>query len=196
MKSVWAGAVARHLRACCLLAIALVAIPALAGAVEYIVEVAPGTQIDPLAAKYRFSIVKSFVTLSEIEYSVSAINPLSAADIANLASEPGVLEVETDATVECAEVEPSSQASASLQALGDLFASRATVLYYGSMVLASYVDQPGAQIIELSPAQSSFGAGWATVAIIDTGVDPQHPALSGVLAPGYDFTRDRPDTVS
>jgi subtilisin family serine protease len=196
MKSVWAGDVARHLRACCLLTMALVASPVLAGAVDYIVEVTPGTQIGSLAAKYQFSIVKSFVALSEVEYSVSTIAPLSAADIKNLASEPGVLEVETDLTVECAEVESSSQASVSLQALGNLFSTRATVPYYGSTVLAAYVNQPGTEIIELSPAQSSFGAGSATVAIIDTGVDPQHPALAGVLVPGYDFTRSRPDTVS
>jgi subtilisin family serine protease len=34
-------------------------------------------------------------------------------------------------------------------------------------------------------------SGAGTVAIIDTGVDPNHPALQGVLAPGYDFTRDQ-----
>jgi thermitase len=28
------------------------------------------------------------------------------------------------------------------------------------------------------------------VAVIDTGVDPNHPALIGVLTPGYDFTRN------
>jgi subtilisin family serine protease len=28
------------------------------------------------------------------------------------------------------------------------------------------------------------------VAVIDTGVDPNHPVLSGVLVPGYDFTRN------
>src|SRR6185503_1130600 len=30
-----------------------------------------------------------------------------------------------------------------------------------------------------------------TVAVIDTGVDPNHPALAGVILPGYDFTRNR-----
>ena len=29
------------------------------------------------------------------------------------------------------------------------------------------------------------------MAVIDTGVDPRHPVLQGVLLPGYDFTRNR-----
>jgi len=34
------------------------------------------------------------------------------------------------------------------------------------------------------------------VAIIDTGVDPNHPVLQPVLVPGYDFTRDTPGIPS
>src|SRR5207253_6242629 len=42
-------------------------------------------------------------------------------------------------------------------------------------------------------AQSQFGVtGAGIVADIDTGVDPTHPALQGVLLPGYDFTRNQP----
>jgi subtilisin family serine protease len=33
------------------------------------------------------------------------------------------------------------------------------------------------------------------VAVIDTGVDPNHPALQGLLVPGYDFTRDLRDQL-
>ncbi len=40
--------------------------------------------------------------------------------------------------------------------------------------------------------QTSFKVGGAgTVGVIDTGVDPTHPALHAVLLPGYDFTRNR-----
>jgi subtilisin family serine protease len=66
------------------------------------------------------------------------------------------------------------------------------VNYYGSIVWDGYADQPAAELIHLPEAQSTFhvtGAG--VVADIDTGVDPNHPALSGVLLPGYDFTRNR-----
>ena len=64
--------------------------------------------------------------------------------------------------------------------------------YYGATVRSGYVNQPATQLIELSAAQQIASAGSATVAIIDTGVDPTHPALASSLVPGYDFTRDLP----
>jgi subtilisin family serine protease len=47
-------------------------------------------------------------------------------------------------------------------------------------------------LIRLAEAQRTFGSqGAGTVAIIDTGVDPDHPALRNVLVAGYDFTRNQ-----
>lgn len=67
------------------------------------------------------------------------------------------------------------------------------VNYFGSTVWYGYANQPAASIIRTAQAQSAFhvtGAG--IVADIDTGVDPNHPALKSVLLPGYDFTRNQP----
>lgn len=67
------------------------------------------------------------------------------------------------------------------------------VNYYGTLVTHGYAAQPAAQIIRLWDAQNGFqvvGAG--IVAVIDTGVDPNHPVLSPVLLQGYDFTRNQP----
>ena len=52
--------------------------------------------------------------------------------------------------------------------------------------------QPGNQLIRSDRAHSSFNAAGAgvIVAVIDTGVDPTHPVLKGVLLNGYDFTRN------
>lgn len=64
--------------------------------------------------------------------------------------------------------------------------------YYGSTVWHGYVAQPGNTMIRTSYTQSTFhvtGAG-VTVAVIDTGVDTNHPVLKNVLVPGYDFTRN------
>src|SRR5437764_900364 len=67
------------------------------------------------------------------------------------------------------------------------------VNYYGSTVWDGYVNQPAAQIVGISQAQSIFHVtGTGIVAAIDTGVDPNHPALQPVLLPGYDFTRNQP----
>ncbi len=68
---------------------------------------------------------------------------------------------------------------------------RSTMNYFGDTVWTSYARQPAASLIGLPQAQSRNWTGAGTVAIIDSGVDPNHPVLRRVLLPGYDFTRDR-----
>jgi len=69
----------------------------------------------------------------------------------------------------------------------------APVNYYGAVVWHGYAAQPAAQIIRLQDAQNGFGiSGKGIVALIDTGVDPNHPVLRPVLLQGYDFTRNQP----
>jgi subtilisin family serine protease len=67
------------------------------------------------------------------------------------------------------------------------------VNYFGSVVTHGYAAQPAGQIIRLIDAQQGFGVtGSGIVAVIDTGVDVNHPVLVPVLLPGYDFTRNQP----
>ena len=69
----------------------------------------------------------------------------------------------------------------------------APVNYYGTVAWHGYAAQPAAQIIRLQDAQNGFRvSGAGIVAVIDTGIDVNHPVLSPVLLPGYDFTRNRP----
>jgi subtilisin family serine protease len=69
----------------------------------------------------------------------------------------------------------------------------APVNYYGTIVWHGYAEQPAAQIVRLTDAHSSFQVtGMGIVAVIDTGVDPNHPVLAPVLLTGYDFTRKQP----
>jgi len=69
----------------------------------------------------------------------------------------------------------------------------APVNYYGAVVSHGYATQPAAQIIRLRDAQNGFRiGGTGIVAVIDTGVDVNHPVLYSVLLPGYDFTRNQP----
>jgi subtilisin family serine protease len=61
-----------------------------------------------------------------------------------------------------------------------------------TMVWNSYATQPAAGVVEVQNAQSQFHVtGTGIVADIDTGVDPNHQALQGVLLQGYDFTRNQ-----
>jgi subtilisin family serine protease len=104
----------------------------------------------------------------------------------------GVTDFETDATVDNSESDPTSKAAVTLQTLGAWAFDPAPVNYYGASVRTGYVNQPAAQIIELSGSRALASTGSGIVAIIDTGVDPSHPALASVLMTGYDFTRDQP----
>jgi subtilisin family serine protease len=66
------------------------------------------------------------------------------------------------------------------------------VNYYGATVREGYVTQPANQIVGISKAQNSFNVtGSGIVAVIDTGVDPNHPVLQNLLVAGYDFTRNQ-----
>ncbi len=69
----------------------------------------------------------------------------------------------------------------------------APVNYFGGVVTHGYSGQPAGQIIRLTDAHNGFGVtGTGIVAVIDTGVDINHPVLVPVLLPGYDFTRRQP----
>ncbi|MEJ7606560.1 MAG: S8 family serine peptidase, partial [Bryobacteraceae bacterium] len=64
------------------------------------------------------------------------------------------------------------------------------VSYFGTNVRYGYAFQPAALLIRLAETQSTFNvSGTGLVAVIDTGVDPDHPVLRNVLVTGYDFTR-------
>jgi subtilisin family serine protease len=63
--------------------------------------------------------------------------------------------------------------------------------YYGTVVSQGYLDQPASSIVRITETHNTFDlSGSGVVAIIDTGVDPLHPALAPVLLPGYDFVHN------
>ncbi len=102
---------------------------------------------------------------------------------------PGIIDAEPDQVLT---IPPNqtNQAAASTppQGLWDT----TPVNYYGNTVTDGYLNQPAAQIIRVAQSHSVFNvSGSGIVADIDTGVDPTHPALQGVLLSGYDFTRNQ-----
>jgi hypothetical protein len=65
------------------------------------------------------------------------------------------------------------------------------VSYYGTLAWNGYLNQPANQIVRTAETQLHYQvSGSGIVAVIDTGVDPSHPALAPILLPGYDFTRN------
>src|SRR5205823_6811500 len=67
------------------------------------------------------------------------------------------------------------------------------VSYYGATVWEGYVIQTPNQIVRTTQTQFAYGVSGSgvTVAIIDTGVDPNNAILKSHLVYGYDFTRNK-----
>ncbi len=118
---------------------------------------------------------------------VNGLLPNLLADVLNLVN--GILDAEPD-QVFAIPPNPTSQSTSNAPPAGlwDTY----PVNYYGTTVTDGYVNQPAAQIIQIAQAHDNFDvSGAGIVADIDTGVDPTHPALRGVLLQGYDFTRNQ-----
>ena len=172
----------------------LLSIPA-AAQVNYVLDAQPGTDITTLAATYQLTVIKSWTSDSQEGFKVSAPTALTPPTIAGIRAQPGILDFEIDATVRDAESDSASRAAATLEALGSYAFDTTPIDYYGNTVRTGYVNQPATSIIELAGAQQLLGTGTGIIAIVDTGVDPRHPALQNALLPGYDFTRDLAGTA-
>jgi subtilisin family serine protease len=85
----------------------------------------------------------------------------------------------------------SATVAQSTGAVLDGVTNRVLVNFFGSDVASYYVQQPALSILRIVDARNATGlTGVGIVAVIDTGVDPGHPAFASVLTPGYDFTRN------
>jgi subtilisin family serine protease len=103
--------------------------------------------------------------------------------LSSLLSQLGVTNAEPDLLAAIAQ-----SANAVPAALTD----RSPISYFGQTVPDGYVNQPANQIIGLRSAQTTLNVSGknVVVAVIDTGIDPNHPTLTNSLVPGYDFTRN------
>src|SRR2546426_2459107 len=118
---------------------------------------------------------------------VSSATNLLSSTVSLLESLLGIVSVEVDQTLNIPRTAPLIP-----YAPGQLW-QRTPINYYGTSVWYGYTSQPAAQIVRVPDAQIGFNVtGTGIVADIDTGVDPTHPALQGVLLQGYDFTRNQP----
>lgn len=114
----------------------------------------------------------------------SLLSPLVI--ITQLLSGGGITNVEPDQAV-------TTQGTNTVGATPAYLTDRTPVSYYGATVWEGYVQQTPNQIIKTLQTQSTYGVNGSgvTVAIIDTGVDPNNTILKNQLVYGYDFTRNK-----
>jgi subtilisin family serine protease len=143
--------------------------------------------VDAVAAKYGLTIVDELSAEGGV-YLVTAPASIPPQQLlVQVAADPTVTSFELNATMEASEVEPLSKVQVNLGAIQSELSDTSTVAFAGATVRNIYVNQPASSLIRLglmTPSASST----PIVAIIDTGVDPSHPALAGTLVQGYDFT--------
>jgi subtilisin family serine protease len=106
--------------------------------------------------------------------------------LTQLLSGAGITNAEVDQSV-------ATQGTTTVGSTPDYLTDRTPVSYYGATVWEGYVLQTPNQIINTSSTQSAYGVTGQgiTVAIIDTGVDPNNNILKTHLVYGYDFTRNK-----
>jgi len=103
-----------------------------------------------------------------------------------LLNQVGIVDAEID--------QPVSLIEATAGPVPESLLDQTPIAYYGSTVWRGYANQPASAIVQLQQAQVDFHVtGSGIVAMIDTGVDTQHPALVPVLVPGYNFITNTPN---
>lgn len=113
----------------------------------------------------------------------------TAAFIRRVRRDTRVLGFEVNQEIESPEVTPDSPLRPGTAPAQQALRNRQVVDFFGTSALAGYVSQPASALVRLPEARSrATGAG--IVAVIDTGVDPNHGLLRSALVPGYDFTRN------
>ncbi|HJU44442.1 MAG TPA: S8 family serine peptidase [Vicinamibacterales bacterium] len=147
----------------------------------------PSADAGVIAARHGFTVGSQLG--AQHLFLVEAPDTLTQADLdAIVAGDPEIAILEFSPTIPLSSTTDPAL-NQSIAAILEAYDYTKTFLnYYGSSAWDYYVGQPAVNQIKLREAHQ-LATGRGTVAIIDTGVDPYHPALHNVLLPGFDFTR-------
>jgi subtilisin family serine protease len=146
----------------------------------------PSGKVGEFVSRHKLSIVRA---LQGSGRDLFVVKLPAGANAGALASDPASQGVESDGAVTLPELAAGVRLPASANSLSNLGRPTA-VSFYGAQALGAYVNQPAMLTIQLAGARV-FSSGGGIVAILDTGVDTNHPVLKNSLVPGYDFTRNQ-----
>lgn len=159
---------------------------------SYILTASP-SNMQSVINQHGLTVVKDLFDGSNCVMLVTSASADVAATETEVKSDIRVLAFEPDQVASLPELSALTQPvlTQSSTSILDSLPGRTLVTFFGSTVPSNYTTQAATSIIRLGDARTATHlTGSGVVAIIDTGADPNHPALSAVLVPGYDFTRD------
>lgn len=151
---------------------------------NYVVGISPGN-VGAVSSTYNLTVLNDLSGGG----GPFLVNPETPINVPAITADPNVLSFEADSIANSSESNPAAQNQAIASQLANALTASSLVDYYGSLVRSAYLQQSVTGTIQLAAAQQ-YTTGAGIVAVIDTGVDPSHPALANVLVPGYDFTRN------
>jgi len=140
--------------------------------------------------KYGLTLVHNLNSSGDVALVVAGDANATQQFLTLAQSDPLIQSVEPDVEKELGESDSSSRAAnyAVSGAVDPLLPGGSDLVnYFGNPVRSGYANQPEVAVIHIPGAQAAFGVGSGIVAVIDTGIDPSHPALAGNVINGYDF---------
>lgn len=172
------------------------ALPAFA-ANRFILRPVDNVPVGPVCGRHGLTVLEQLDSHENV-FLVAASDVFdSASVITDVSTDTDVVDIESDRPLAVPEVKVTSSLNQSTTAILDQIAAPALANYFGQSLPTFYTQQPAVAQLNLATAQSKLHAmGSGIVAIIDTGIDPNHPVLKDSLVPGYDFTRNLAGTPS
>ena len=181
----------RYMLAWSSLAALLVAFPVLGTAKNHFILRAPAAAVDGICSRNSLKLVRPLDSHDHGLFLVKGPDWISPEQLEALVeSEPDVEDFELVVAAIAPETPDELDLNQSTAAILEALANRTLVNYFGDTVWGGYVNQPATRLIRVQETHQDFATGAGVVAVIDTGVDPNHPALEQWLNSGYDFIRD------
>ncbi|HEY7403352.1 MAG TPA: S8 family serine peptidase [Candidatus Angelobacter sp.] len=177
-----------------LLFVALLTALPLAAQSSYILTASP-SNVQSVVDSHGLTVVKELFDGTNCVMLVTSPSANVTGVETEVESDLKVVSFEPQQNLSLPELNGATQATLTQSTTGilDSLVGRTLVNFFGSTVPSNYTTQTATSIIRLGDARTATNlTGTGVVAIIDTGADINHPALTGVLVPGYDFTRDTP----
>jgi len=166
---------------------------------------APAALINDIAARHNLVVVRQlpgqdlFVVtqgpvVAPLRRALTTSSTSEPTQTTDIGGDPDVVTFEPNSVVSTPEVAAATLNGSVVSILDgsvvSILDNTTLTTYFDNQVWSRYINQPATTAIGLEASHTAVGTGAGIVAVIDTGVDPDHPALAGSLVAGYDFIHE------